>query len=101
MVELNTSDDTIAELKRQAASLEADADLAGVSAAGCDDDRVRANLLAAKSRFLAIRANVLAGLLRVQRDREAAGQGAGSVDPEEVERKSLVLLRARGWRCER
>lgn len=86
MVELNTSDDTIEELKREANNLAELADHA-------DDDH-------GKAKFLQIRANVLAGLVRVQRDREAEGHGADE-DPEVTERHALEFLRSRGWRCER
>lgn len=86
MVELNTSDDTIEELKREANNL---AELAEHA----DDDH-------AKAKFLNIRANVLAGLVRVQKDREREGHGDDEA-PETVEAKALEFLRGRGWRCER
>lgn len=96
---LNTSDETMAELQRQADSLLDDAAFAGNAAQDADDERVTANLLSAKAKFLGIRATVLQALHRIQTDREAKGDADD--DPEAVEAKALEFLRSRGWRCDR
>lgn len=96
-VALNTSDETLAELQKQADELLDHAALAGTHAADVEDERVRANLYAAQARFLAIRQSALEALHLVLAKREAAGQD--NEDPAAVERKALEFLRGRGWKC--
>jgi len=98
-VTLDNSDETLAELKKQADELQDQAALAGTHAADAEDDRTRANLYSAQAKFLAERRIVMEALLAEYKAREKSGQD--SDDPEAVEAKALEFLRHRGWRCDR